>query len=141
MNDSITITEVPPADEPETSHIYARQNCRYCNEPISENAIVRHEIACATATPQLRETRRKARVEAYPRNKDVQQRRVKRNERDRETRRKLRELQNEHTLNGGVAPHQNETRLALTISCDFATLRKVMAQLAPFISLDKVEVK
>ena len=107
--------------------------CRYCADQIDVAYLARHEARCKTMTPEERATDKKNRLkarEAYrasvriPLKKTVpaiKHRRVGR-------------PHNSLFTNG------HGRRLSATISIDFKSFREVLLQLAPMLSIDKVEV-
>jgi hypothetical protein len=111
---------------------YAKKQCRHCHEPISENAINRHEKNCVKLSPEQREKQKRARAYAQHRpapNGTVVSAKMER-ARGAVTKRHPR----------GLFADGKGRRLYATISIDFKTLRTLILDLAPSISIDKVEV-
>lgn len=47
-----------------SGHIFTKAACKYCSAEISTNSLARHEADCATATPEMREQRKRSRENA-----------------------------------------------------------------------------
>lgn len=110
--------------------------CRYCADQIDVQYLVRHEANCKTATPEEREESKRTRSaarEAYRKSVRLpvgnpKPRTIRRN----------RQLPSHHSQS--VWANGNGRRLSATISIDFKSFRELLLQLAPQISIDKVEV-
>jgi hypothetical protein len=108
---------------------FSKTACRYCHDEISENALARHEKVCQKATPKERAKR-------------LQFRTWRRNTPTRQPNYVIpapKQPRGPYTKHN-VFANGNGRRLSATISIDFKSFREVLLQLAPMLSIDKVEV-
>jgi hypothetical protein len=131
---------VPSNGKSKSDHRHATTACRYCHQPIDIGWLDRHEAACQKRTPEERaaENKKRAGQREYYRSWYRAQRAAKRGV-----------PAVAKNGNGRVARrHQGHSlftngsgkRLSATISIDFKSFREVLLQLAPMLSIDKVEV-
>jgi len=109
---------------------HERKECRHCHEQIAVGAHSRHEKQCSKLSPEERAKQTQARLWAAQRadRRPVNGAVVAAKKRG-PYRRRL-----------GILENGKGRRLYATISVDFKTLRTLILELAPSISIDKVEV-
>lgn len=117
-------------------------SCRYCADEVDAGVLPRHEAKCQTLTPDERELEQKKRKlarDAY---------REKHNLRSRGRYRASMAVPTVAKKRVGRPPGSHNSvwangkgkRLSATISIDFKSFRQMLLQLAPLLSIDKVEV-
>lgn len=113
--------------------IHKTASCRYCADQVDVEWLARHEAKCKTATPAERADNKKHRTQARERYRASMRVPVEAPKRRKRGPYRKRELPSVWT-NG------NGRRLSATISIDFKSFREMLLQLAPMLSIDKVEV-
>jgi len=108
--------------------------CQYCGDQVADTALKRHELGCKDIGPELRERNRTARLKERAKRARAEAKALR--ERIREP------LKLEANANGYHKPlTTNGPRLSLTLSVDFDSLRALLFELGPALSIDRVEVK
>lgn len=106
----------------------ATDTCRYCHDKIGAGQMDKHTVVCAKRTPAERAEAAESRVRQreYSRTHWLQQK-------------QLQVAKKSHHAQS-VWVNGNGRRLSATISIDFKSFREMLLQLAPMLSIDKVEV-
>jgi hypothetical protein len=114
-------------------YAHEKKECRHCHEQIAIGALARHEKDCAKASPEQRQKQKRAREYAAQR--------ADRQHTNRALVASKKSVANKRAYHrNGLFNGRNGRRLYATISVDFKTLRTLILDLAPSLSIDKVEI-
>jgi len=105
--------------------------CKICGDLIGTGRLADHQRLCSKRSPEERDSARKARNYA---------RRKVRGTSVAVSNSKVAQVPRRHTRHHSLLLNGSGRRLSATISLDFKILRRLILELAPHLSIDKVEV-
>ena len=116
------------------------KNCRYCADEVDVSYLERHEAKCKTLSVEERERerlKRKSARDAYRKNHNLNREKYRASMAVPTVKKRVGRPPGSHN---SVWANGHGKRLSATISIDFKTFRTLILQLAPSLSIDKVEV-